>query len=444
MKNNTPFWGLIIFSILTYSCQHHPGIPNGNKAFNFSKYIFERAPSLFVHVKSVDKSTGVILIGGGDSRQPPAPFILEWGDGAVTEGIFPQEHVYSDCIRNYIVTVKARYSDSSSDLVEAFVRFVVPRLNPIPIDSKITVTIPNTKIELGSRLPQEGMYKLSESLSYFADDFFLGIPRKTIEYILSVAAVVQMDFINDNVYMIDDTFRQVLLRDAGFGGMYSLWFTDPVSFGVGDYGLQGVIQWSSFFHEMGHNFTLNTPANYYFGGKTDGDANAIYSETTAQIFQHVTAYDIVNHYKDYGLSEDLAYEMQLSALASFSVLSSSYKRYIDSGKNFASWNDPDTPQDETFGTFMTIAYKFFECAEQGNFDYRQSIKRMMSFLQQFNVDWYHRYDPENNSIEGATFRATLMVSALSYAFNKDLRAEFRELNFPVSDEIYQELITGIK
>ena len=41
-------------------------------------------------------------------------------------------------------------------------------------------------------------------------------------------------------------------------------------------------------HEMGHNATLNSPADYYFGGKTDGPANAILSETIAQIFQHAT------------------------------------------------------------------------------------------------------------------------------------------------------------
>ena len=93
---------------------------------------------------------------------------------------------------------------------------------------------------------------------------------------------------------------------------------------------------------------------------------------------------------------------------------------------------------------MTIAYKFFEHAEKGEPDYENQLERMMKFLQQFNEDWHRRYDPKNDSVDGETFRATLMVSALSYAFNEDLRAEFRELNFPISDEIYQEQITGIQ
>jgi len=410
---------------------------------DYRRYINTDVPTLYAYPKSINLSTGKVEIRGGDNSKLEKSFHFIWGDGIESDGNFPQEHVYSNCKKNYVVKVEVRYSDESLDYIEVFVRFVAPYLDPVSLDSKITVTIPDSQIELGSRLPLEGMYEFSKSLSFFTDEFFPEISRETISYVLSIAASIQMDLVNDNVYMENNTFRQVLLRDAGIGGMYSLWYTNPVSFGVGDYGLRESIQWSSFFHEMGHNFTLNTPANYYFGGKIDGNANAIYSETMAQIFQHVTAYSIVNKYEDYGLSEDLAYEIQLSALASFSGLLSSYKRYINSGKNFASWNDPNTPQDETFDTFMTIAYKFFEHAEKGKPDYKNQLKRMMKFLQQFNEDWRRRYDPKNNSVAGSTFRVTLMVSALSYACDEDLRAEFRELHFPISNEIYLELIKGI-
>src|ERR1044071_7757089 len=32
-----------------------------------------------------------------------------------------------------------------------------------------------------------------------------------------------------------------------------------------------------------------------------------------------------------------------------------------------------------------------------------------------------------------------MATAISYGFSKDLRAEFRALNFPISDQVYDEL-----
>jgi hypothetical protein len=34
-----------------------------------------------------------------------------------------------------------------------------------------------------------------------------------------------------------------------------------------------------------------------------------------------------------------------------------------------------------------------------------------------------------------------MVAALSYAFSQDLRAEFRKLNFPISDSDYSTLLS---
>lgn len=176
-------------------------------------------------------------------------------------------------------------------------------------------------------------------------------------------------------------------------GMYSLWFTSPVSFGVGDYGFQGTIQWSSFIHEMGHNnFTLNTPYNYYYGGKIDGNANAIYSESMAQIIQHATAYEIINNSDYYGLSEDLTEDIKRSVISSIKIVRNAYENYLNTGKPFSSWNDPSTPEDETFDTFMTIAYKFFEHGENDGLGYKVPLKRMLTLLQTFDQNLATQYD----------------------------------------------------
>ena len=127
------------------------------------------------------------------------------------------------------------------------------------------------------------------------------------------ASLIQKGFANDNVYLVDGGFRQVVLRDPDFGGMYSLWFTNPVSFGASTSAFSGTVQYSSLMHEMGHNMTLNSPANYYYGGKIDGNANAIFSESMAQIFQHATAHYLLNNYQSYGLSEDLVADIRESA-----------------------------------------------------------------------------------------------------------------------------------
>jgi len=405
--------------------------------FNFSKVLFDPPSTLSVQIHAINYDTGNIAVTGYDSRAPSIPFTWDWGDGNVNDGFFPQNHNYSDMTKNYLITVISHYSSMEHDTVEVMVRFVPSEINPISLPVTIAVSIPDSMVSLASRMPA---YGIPENLTFFDDNFFTMLSRSDIGYVLTVAASIQKDCVNDNVYLVDSRFNQVVLRDANFGGMYSLWYTTPVSFGAGDYGFQGSLQWSSFFHEMGHNTTLNFPADYYFGGKIDGSANAIYSETMAQIFAHSTAYEIINNYAQYGLDELLMSEIKSSALSSMKIVRQFYDQYLTSGNNFASWNDPSSPNDETINTFMTIAFKFFEHAEKSGSGYIEPLKRMMHFLENFDETWEANYNRHINSAAADTFRATMMATSLDYAFGEDLRTEFRELNFPISDKISDQLL----
>ena len=427
------FWaifGLIAFLFLSSTL--------AAQDFNYKKYLWGPKSTLSLWATSIDPSTGEVNVNGADSKQPTTPFTFVWGDGTEVNGWFPQSHTYQDITRNYVIEITAHYSDGTTDLATLVIFFTSPNITPISLPSDIAVTIPDHIVELQTRL-----YNIPPGLTYFDDTFFTNIPRSTIEYVLSAAAAIQKDFVNDNVFLFEDKFEEVMLRDPSFGGMYSLWYTSPVSFGVGDYGLQGTIQWSSFMHEMGHNFTLNTPSNYYYGGKIDGNANAIYSESMAQIFQHATAYEMANNCAYYGFSEDLNEDIKNSAISSIKLVRNTYEDYLNLGMPFSSWNDPGTEIDETFNTFMTIAYKFFEHAENDGLGYKDPLKRMLGLLQTFDPDLATRYDPSNNTLEAAAFRATFMVTALSYAFRRDLRGEFSSLNFPVDDQLYIELCQRI-
>ncbi|MBM2840868.1 MAG: hypothetical protein HW412_1396 [Bacteroidetes bacterium] len=402
--------------------------------FNYRKYLIGPPLTLSLHVDSVNTTSGYVKINGVDMGTLTGPFTWIWGDGIVNNEWFPHSHTYTDMTRNYCVQVISHYTSGGHDTADAVVHFVSPPISPISLDTVIAVHVPDNLITLGTRL-----YPPPLQLVAFADTFFRHIPRSTLEYILSVAATEEMDFANDNVYLFNDKFEEYMFRDPSFGGAYSLWFTDPVSFGVGDAFMQGGIGYSSLFHEMGHNFTLNTPASYYYGGRIDGNANAIFSESMAQIFAHAAGYEVVNGYLAYGLTEDVMVEIKQQVVQTIKFVRSSYENYLNEGSPYASWNDPTIPDDDTFGTFMTIAFKFCEHAENAGLGYRQPLKRMMTLLQGFNADWAGRYDQANNTAEADTFRATLLVTAVSYAFSIDLRDEFRLLNFPISDQIYDEL-----
>jgi hypothetical protein len=434
-NSSLPMVIIVLFFIINQS------VFSQTNSFDYKRYLFgTSSTTLTLFVQSLDNSTGKVSINGGDTQGPTTPFTWDWGDGNVTSGFFPQSHTYTTTAKNYILTVTAHYSGGAKDSLELLLRFVPPYINPLVLSPDIAVTVPHKNITLVSR--QQG-YGFSSSLSYFDDSFFTALPRAVLEYVASVAATIEIDFVNNDVFLINGQFQQVMLRDSANGGAYSIWYSSPVAFGVGDGFLKGSVGYSSLFHEMGHNITLNSPAHYYYGGKIDGSANAIFSETMAQIFQHAAGYEILNAYKTYGLSDDLMYDIKNSVISSVGLIRTSYNQYVSSGKKFASWNDPSTTVDETFNTFMTIAYKFMEQAETTGQGYKNPLKRMLRLLQGFNASWLQRYAPSSNTAAADTFRATLMTAAVSFGFAKDLRSDFRNLNFPISDQLYNELYNSV-
>ena len=442
MTNPTKTWqsyllGLVLWGVLG-------GVPAALRAesFDFQQELFGTPSTLSLNIETVDTVTGQISVNGADSQGPTTPFTWDWGDGQVTNGFFPQQHTYTDTTKNYVIGVTSYYSGGGEGGKEVQARFVAPQIAPVTLDASVQVSIPLNDVALSSRMPG---YLPPATVTHFDAADFGVVPRATIEYVLTAAAAIQRSFANENVANVGGGFQQVVLKDSALsgGGMYSLWYTDPVAFGAAGAAVDGSIPYSSFMHEMGHNFTLNSPSDYYYGGKIDGNANAIFSESMAQVFQHATAYELINHAADYGLSDDLVFDVQASASASMSVVRDAFDDYVDGGADFCSWNDPSTPQDETFGTFMTIAYKFFEQAENSGDGYAVPLMRMMELLQTFDVDMESQYDRLHDNVDADAFRATLMVSAMSYGFATDLRADFRALGFPVDDATYHQLLATV-
>jgi hypothetical protein len=400
--------------------------------FNYKKALTIRR-SLSATVNTINRSSGEVEFLGGDSRGATTPgltFTWIWGDDTSTTGFFPQKKTYADVNKNYLAKVIANYSAMEKDTVEVLVDFVKGKLSPIVLDPKLKVFIPRQPITFDNSY---GNFQ-KVILPPFSDKFFTDVSRSDFEYLMHLGAIIEFDFLNKDTFLYQGKFEQYMFRDSSAGGAYSLWFTRPVSFGSGDGFLKGTdSDFSSLYHEMGHNMTLNFPANFIFGGKIDGNANAIYSETMAQIFQYSVGYEIINNYKTYGLDEVFLSKFKTNFFNGIVNLRKNFDDYVKAGMPFTTWNIPSTPHDETLLTFLTTAYKFYEQAELQNNGYRVPIKRLTQFLNRFNAEWQRRYDQNNNTPEANAFRATMMVAAMSHAFQKDLRADFRALNFSISD-----------
>ena len=407
--------------------------------FNFKQCLYTEARTLSSFVASLDAKNGEVVLNGYDGRHPDY-FTFDWGDGTAREmGGFAMRHTYQSTARNYIASVMADYG-TLKDTVEVFVRFIGPVLDrkEIPSRINIAVTIPSPaeSLTLASRMPG---YETPGDRR-FPDTAFTLVSREDIEYLLTVAAHIQLEAADYKVEIVNGGFTQFVLYNPQMeGGMISTWYTSPVTFVAGRGAFCTTINWSSLFHEMGHNVTLNFPKAFRFGGRIDGNANALFSETMAQIFQHTTVFEAVNGYTEYGISPGIALEMSLTGLSSMRVMRNAYGDYVNGGRRFTSWNHPSTDEDETFGSFMTLAAVFVEEAEKRN-DYRGPLRRMMEFLGKFNADLHEEYDQANSSAQADTFRATYMVAAISYGMNEDLRPRFKDLNFPISNETYTRLM----
>ena len=404
--------------------------------FNFSRYLLGPASTLNAYITSTDTGTGQVQANGVETRSVVAPFTWNWGDGNSTSGFFPQSHTYADKTHQYVLAVTAHYSGGVKDTVYALVRFVPANYDASGYPADVQVTVPESMPTLGSRLGP-----VNPALSVFDNSFFTLTPRSALESFLTAASGVEMDFTNGDVYRYQGLFQQVMLRDSTAGGAYSLWFSDPVAFGAGDGFVAGSIGYSSLTHEMGHNYTLNTPSSYYTGNGIGGNANAIHSETMAQIYQHAAGYVLINSAVELGLPDDMKFEVTASLYSSVKTLRKFFDEYLATGKEFASWNGPPASPNASLRTFMTLAYKFCEHAETSGMGYRAPVKRMVHLIQLWNPQIESRFDHLNNTPAADTFRSTFIVSGICYGFNSDLRQEFRDLNFPVSDGLYDSLWT---
>jgi hypothetical protein len=391
---------------------------------------------LFVSVQSVDPN-GAVTVGGVD-MQPLTGFTFAWGDGATTTGFFPATHTYADTARNYVVSVTANHTTGDDPTVQVRVRFVDSVLSSPPLPANMRVTIPSAVVPLFDRFTGSKW----ADLSFFDDTYFAVLSRTTIEGTLSLAAKVQSDLANGDHILINNRFDQVVLLDPSVNYGYSLFLTNPIAIALSSGFLRGSIDWLSLCHEMGHNVTLNFPASFPYGAKNLGAANAIYAETLAQVFSFATIYELVNNNAAYGIPDDLGLEIGMRGKNGVKLLKSMYDEYVASGMPFSSWNDSATSADDTAKTFLTLAYKFVQHAEAEGMGYKAPVQRMMRLLGTFDSSALHAYDPGNNSTAGAMFRSTLLVSAISYAFQKDLRAEFLALKFPIDDQAYASLIAA--
>jgi hypothetical protein len=263
--------------------------------------------------------------------------------------------------------------------------------------------------------------------------------------ILRAVSSIDYTFANKNSFLLNGEFSIYMLENTDGGGGYSFWYTTPMSVGYGPTILSTPIGWDVLFNEIGKDTTLNTPTSLTYGGNTDGNASEIYSETMGDVFSYASGCQLVSNPSTYGLDPLVTLDIEDSMLNGANNLQQMYNNYVAAGAPFSSWNPYNGEPDPTLGTIATLAWKFIEHAEQHGQGYMAPAERTMKLLQMFDSSMLANYAPTENTQAAATFRSTLMVTSLSYAFSQDLRNEFASLNFPIDNQTFEqlyEMVTG--
>jgi len=87
--------------------------------------------NLQLFIASLNTTNGVVQVNGVVSGASNTPFTWSWGDGATTQGFFPQSHTYSNVQLNYSLQVTTHQTDGSTDCAQLSIQFNAQGAGPI-------------------------------------------------------------------------------------------------------------------------------------------------------------------------------------------------------------------------------------------------------------------------------------------------------------------------
>ncbi len=393
--------------------------------------------TLSAYVQSIN-SKGTVAVNGVDTAQPATPFQFAWGDGSTTSGFFPQTHIYANASQNYVITITATENSEATQQVSFPVFFTTPTITEQALPG-VSFQIPSQAVQFQTHYLS---YQPPTDVTFFSDSSFPIYSRSDVAYILGVASSIDYNFANNNSFLVNGVFSIDMLEVTDFSGGASYWYTTPMSAGFSS-SVADPPMWYILFNEIGKDTTLNTPVSFPYGGNTDGNASEIYSETMGDIFSYASGCQLISNAASYGIGPDVTSDIGNSMLAGAANLRGTFNAYVAAGVPFSSWNPYNGGPDPTLGTLTALSWKFIEHAEMQGLGYQTPVNRLMTLLQQFDASMLASYAPASNTQAAATFRSTLMVTALSYAFSEDLRSELESLNFPIDNETFNQLYEGV-
>ncbi len=186
--------------------------------------------------------------------------------------------------------------------------------------------------------------------------------------------------------------------------------------------------WDVIAHEIGHSFW-----SYNNGFYTIAHPGPFLQESTAVL----TAQYVYERIK----YDQTNFELSLDAIKSLNVVfkeernfqKSKYDEYIELGRPYS--QDESTPN--AILTSQALSYKMFLIGDKYGWN------KFPIFYMAFSKDLVDQFSFWKDGVSDSE-ETTYTVAALNVAFNQDFRGDFKNLNFPIDDKLYNDIYPKIK
>ena len=262
---------------------------------------------------------------------------------------------------------------------------------------------------------------------------FYNFPRQFFES----SSLVPEDVVKvtDRIYLLE---KELASGDAPFSfakGEYKedvYGCTSPEGFILGEAASpannNGHHSWDVIAHEMGHSFW--SWSNFFYTLATPGP---FLHESTAVLTAQYVYERIKQDPNNFNLPQEAITSLDAVYTEEWEYQRGRYEEYVNLGNPYS--QDESGPNYAIL-TSQALNYKWFLIGDEYGW------KKFQRFYKGFSTDLKDDFTFWQDGVSDIE-ETTYMIAALNVAFNQDFRQEFRDLNFPIDDDLYNEIYSII-
>ena len=204
--------------------------------------------------------------------------------------------------------------------------------------------------------------------------------------------------------------------------------TSPKGFVLGEFASpvnnKGHHSWDVIAHEIGHSFWWWS--NFFYTLAVPGP---FLQESTAVLTAQYVYERIKQEANNFNLPQDAIASLDAVYTEEWEYQRGRYEEYINLGKPYS--QDESGPNYAIL-TSQALNYKWFLIGDEYGWE------KFQRFYKGFSTDLKDDFTFWQDGVSDIE-ETTYTIAALSVAFNQDFRQEFRDLNFPIDDDLYNEI-----